>query len=202
MIKTIVFDLGGVVVGAFGKELIEYSSNQLGIEPGELRALMNKYEPELQMGKIDHIEFWKKILKDKDKGVPEDILKDLWLKPYIEKATINEDVITLIKELRRNYFVGCISNAQEPHNSYNKSRGLFDNFDLCLLSSEVGLRKPNKEIFELYLQKTKYLPKEMVFVDDEENLLMNAKNMGINTIHFNSINQLKFELSKLGLDFS
>jgi len=201
MIKTIIFDLGGVVVGSFGKELLENASKILEIDPTELRDSMTKYEPELQTGKIDHIEFWKKILKDKDKAVSDEILSDLWLKPYIEKATINQDVIDLITKLRKNYFVGCISNAQEPHNSYNRSRGLFDNFDLCLLSSEVGIRKPDKEIFELYISKTGFTPEEMVFIDDEENLLTNAKHMGIHTIHFTNVPNLQIELQKLNIRF-
>ena len=201
MIKTIIFDLGGVVVGSFGKELVENASKVLRIESTELRELMTKYEPELQTGKIDHIEFWKKILAEKKKDIPEEELKDLWLKPYMEKVTVNQDVINLITQLRKNYFVGCISNAQEPHNSYNRSRGLFDNFDLCLLSNEVGIRKPDKEIFELYLDQTGFSADETIFVDDEEELQINAKNMGVHIIHFTTVPDLKTKLQNLNISF-
>lgn len=190
-----------LVVGSFGKELVEYASKALDIGPLELRELMTKYEPDLQTGKIDHIEFWKKLLKDKNKDVADEILKDLWLKPYIEKATVNQDVVDLITRLRKNYFVGCISNAQEPHISYNKARGLFDNFDLCLLSSEVGIRKPDKEIFELYLDKTGFSADETIFIDDEKELVTNAKGMGIHTVHFTTVPNLKIELQKLKINF-
>lgn len=199
-IKTIIFDLGGVIVGSFGKELVEYASGKLGIEQEELRTLMNKHEPDLQTGKITHVEFWKKVLKDKNlPESSEEILASLWLDPYKEHAHINQEMINLADKLRSKYIVGVISNAQEPHNSYNQKRGLFEHFSPLVLSSEVGLRKPEKEIFELYLEKTKCKPQEAVFIDDEEKLLINARQLGIHIIHFQNTEQLKQELSFLGV---
>lgn len=195
MIKTIIFDLGGVIVGSFGKELIISASKKLKIKPIELRRLMNVYEPDLQIGKINHIEFWQKILKHKNLSIPISVLKTLWMEPYRKYAKIDRNAIKLIKKLRKNYIIGCISNAQEPHNSYNKERGLLKHFDVCLLSNEVGIRKPDKKIFKLYLNKAKHKPSETIFIDDEKKLLVNAEKMGIDTIHFKSVKQLREELA-------
>jgi epoxide hydrolase-like predicted phosphatase len=199
-IKSIAFDLGGVVVGAFGKQLVEYASEKLGINQEELRPLMNIYEPELQTGKIDHITFWKKILSHKNKEIADDVLATLWMIPYEQNALIDEKMVDLIKELRKKYIVGLISNAQEPHNTFNRKRGLFDLFDILILSSEAGIRKPEKEIFELYLQKVNLKPEEVVFVDDEEKLLVNVENVGIKPIHFQGIEKLKEDFKKLGIE--
>ena len=193
MIKTIIFDLGGVVVGSFGKELIANTSKKLGIKPLELRKLMDIYEPGLQTGKINHIEFWQKILKHKNLFVSVSVLKTLWMEPYKKYAKIDKDMIELIKKLKRNYVIGCISNISEPHTSYNRERQLFNYFDICILSDEAGIRKPDKKIFELYLNKAKCKPSEAIFIDDEKKLLPNAIKIGINTIHFKNIKQLKKE---------
>jgi putative hydrolase of the HAD superfamily len=199
MIKTIIFDLGGVVVAPFGNELLKNASQKLNIEADELRQLMNQYEIELQTGKIDHIEFWQKILRDKNLSVSEEVLQELWLEPYIENAKIDIEVLDLIKLLHQNYFIGCISNSQEPHNTYNRNRGLFEYFDLVLLSNEIGIRKPDKEIFELFLAKTNFKPEQTVFIDDEEKLLENARMMGINTIHFENAKRLELTLRNMGV---
>lgn len=196
MIKTIIFDLGGVVVSSFGKELVANASKKLGIKPDELRKLMNVYEPDLQTGKINHIEFLQKILKDKNLSIPVSILNTLWMNPYKKYAKINKNIIKLIKKLKKNYIIGCISNTHEAHNSYNRKRRLFDYFDIYLLSNQVGIRKPDKKIFELYLKKANYKPSEAIFIDDEEKLLINAKKLGIKTIHFKNIRQLKKELTQ------
>lgn len=199
-IKSIAFDLGGVVVGAFGKQLVENASKKLEIEQEELRKLMNVYEPELQTGKIDHVTFWKRILAHKNKQVSDEILATLWMDPYKENALIDEEMVSLIKKLREKYVIGLISNAQEPHNTYNKERGLFDLFDILILSSEVSIRKPEKEIFELYLKKVNLKPEEVAFIDDEEKLLVNVASVGIKPIHYQGIEKLKKDLKELGIE--
>ncbi|MFC1701062.1 HAD family hydrolase [Patescibacteria group bacterium] len=199
-IKTIIFDLGGVIINSFGKELIDYVSKELIIEQSELRDLMDKYEPDLQIGKITHVEFWEDILKEKRLSASKEILSKLWLIPYRKYAHINQKMINLVNKLKNDdYIVGIISNAQEPHNSYNRERGLFKYFNICILSSEVGIRKPDMEIFKLYLEKAECKPEEAIFIDDEEKLLINANKLGIHTIHFQNIEQLKKELISLDI---
>jgi glucose-1-phosphatase len=199
-IKSIVFDMGGVVVGPFlGDKLVEYASPRLGIREKELLDLIKIYEPDLQKGKFDHVTAWKKVLSHKNKKVSDRILKTLRLAPYKKAAPPNKDVVELINKLRKKYIVGLISNTQEPHVSYNRSLGLYDLFDICILSCEVGMRKPDKEIFELYMKKTGLKPKEIVFIDDEKKLLVNVKKLGITPIHFQGVEKLKNELNKLGV---
>lgn len=195
--KVIIFDLGGVVVSSFGKEFILNASKKLKISKKELRNLIKKYEPDLQKGRIDHIEFWNKILKDKKLNVSEKITKTLWIEPYKKYSKINKNVINLIKELKKDYIIGCISNSQEPHNTYNKKRGLFEYFSPCIISSQVGLRKPDKKIFQFFLKKAKCSPGGAIFIDDEKKLLVNANKLGIRTIHFKNYLQLKKDLNKI-----
>ncbi|MDP3965025.1 MAG: HAD-IA family hydrolase [bacterium] len=195
-IKTIIFDIGGVIVNSFGKELIDYTSGKLGIEQSRIRELMNRYEPSLQKGLISPTEFWKKIINENGSNVPSDnVLESLWIEPYVENVHIDEHMINLVKTLKNNYIVGCISNSIVPHTLYNKERELYSLFNPCLLSDEVHIRKPDKEIFELYLKMTKCEPHEAIFIDDEAPLLVNAQKMGMNTVVFQNIDQLKKELA-------
>ena len=79
-IKTIIFDIGGVIVNSFGKELLDNTSKQLNIELTELRELMDIYEPDLQKGLISDVDFWKKIINDKKVTAPSDnFLEKLWI---------------------------------------------------------------------------------------------------------------------------
>ncbi len=200
MIKSIVFDIGGVIVGSFGKELLEEASAMLLINSEELRKLMNKHEPELQKGKLWHVDFWKKICEEKSIRLPDDkILERLWLNSYEKKAIINDEMVSLIKNLRKNYLVGCISNIQEPHVTFNKKRGLFDLFQIRILSCEIGFRKPEKEIFLEYIKNANCKAHEIIFIDDEADKLETPKLLGITTIHFLNTTKLKEELTKQGV---
>lgn len=194
--KTIIFDLGGVVVNSLGLKLYDHCSKKLNIPVKKLAPVMEKYEPDLQIGKISHIQFWEKVIKDL-KIETKTNLEKLWLDPYKKHVKINKNMIKLIQQLKKKYIVGCISNTQEPHNTYNKNRGLLKHFNPCILSSEVKLRKPNKRIFQLYLKKAKVKPSEAVFIDDEAKNMKQAKKLGMKTITFKNITQLKSELKKL-----
>ena len=195
-IKTIIFDIGGVIVNSFGNELIDNASKHLQIKPSELRKFMDVYEPSLQKGLITEIDFWKKIINKKHSSVPPDsILKGLWIEIYEKTVKIDSEMIKFIKQLKKDYIIGCISNSIKSHTEFNRKRGLYKYFSSCILSDEVKIRKPDEKIFRLYLKKADCKPSEAIFIDDEKQLLVNAEKIGIHVIQFRNIKQLKKELA-------
>jgi epoxide hydrolase-like predicted phosphatase len=57
-------------------------------------------------------------------------------------------------------------------------------FDVVVISDEVGLRKPEPEIYELTAAKLGVRPEECVFVDDTKRNLVTAEELGMATVHF------------------
>ena len=47
------------------------------------------------------------------------------------------------------------------------------------LSHEIGLRKPNKEAFQIILEENKLKPNEVFFIDDSSQHIEEAKKLGI-----------------------
>ena len=97
--------------------------------------------------------------------------------------------INLLKELSKKYRIFLLSNTNEIHyHQYNKD--LIDQygFDLSSLfekayySHEIGMRKPDPEIFEFVLNDSKLIPAETIFIDDLNKNIDVANRMGINTI--------------------
>lgn len=76
-----------------------------------------------------------------------------------------EDILKWLK--LQGYFIGLISNC--PSNTRGKFHqlGIKDYFDTVILSFEVGLMKPSKEIFDLALQELKVKPSLAVMVGDK-----------------------------------
>ena len=63
--------------------------------------------------------------------------------------------------------LGLISNGRSPFQERNfDSLGISDLFDTVIVSEAVGLRKPDRAIFELALQKLAVEAKETIFVGD------------------------------------
>ena len=66
-----------------------------------------------------------------------------------------------------------------------------------VLSCEVGLIKPDKAIYERCLEGLQVTPSEALFVDDKEINVQAARALGITSIQFQSVGQLRDELVAL-----
>ena len=57
-------------------------------------------------------------------------------------------------------------------------------FDAVVISDQVGLRKPDPEIFNFTARQIGLPPSECLFVDDTEHNLPGAAELGMGTLHF------------------
>ena len=63
-------------------------------------------------------------------------------------------------------------------------------FDAVVFSCNVGVRKPNPNIYKIMLKKLNVQPQEAVLIDDREENIVGAKKVGINAILFVDKNHL------------
>ena len=66
-----------------------------------------------------------------------------------------------------------------------------------VLSCEIGLIKPDQAIYQHCLKRMDVAPAEALFIDDHEPNVQMARKLGIPSIQFNSVSQLRSELSRL-----
>jgi len=75
--------------------------------------------------------------------------------------------------------------------------GITDRFDTVVLSGEVGLRKPEPEIFRLSLDRLGVTADKCVFIDDMAHNLEAARVLGLTTVHHTDPDATVAELSDL-----
>ena len=75
-----------------------------------------------------------------------------------------------------------------------KALGVDGEFDEIINSSDIGLVKPNREIFSYVIDKFKLAAHEFLLIDDKAENVAAAESLGIPSIHFRSLDQLKKEL--------
>ena len=76
-------------------------------------------------------------------------------------------------------------------------------FDTVVISGEVGLRKPEPEIYLLTAKRLGLEPGDCVFVDDMEPNVEGAREIGMAAIHHTSYDETRRELeSLLGIDLT
>jgi len=75
----------------------------------------------------------------------------------------------------------------------------FEWFDGLVISGEVGLIKPDKAIFDLLLERAGYPARECLFIDDHDSNIRAARDLGFQTILFQSPQLLEEELRRIGI---
>jgi len=114
---------------------------------------------------------------------------------------VDEKLVAFIRSLRPKYRTGMISNAWSELRPWLKELRIADAFDHIVISSEVGLAKPDPRIFQLALDDLGISPQEAVFIDDFEVNIEAAGEIGMHAILFRNTEQTIAEIrSILGLN--
>ncbi|WP_228235764.1 HAD family hydrolase [Allomuricauda sp. M10] len=182
MIKNIIFDFGDVLINldkpATARAMLPYGFS--GITPG-LDGLFKDYEK----GLIESTEF----LNEVSSHFPDanrDYLIQAWnaiLLDFPEERLQFLEGLANEKEFR----LFLLSNTNDLHmesvrqqmgmNRYNRFK---NSFEVFYLSYEMGMRKPDEEIFQFVLDENGLVAEETFFVDDVQENTDAAANLGIN----------------------
>lgn len=191
--KAVGFDRTGVIVGETAVTFNTNVSNIIGVTVKEFITAYRKYNSDFNTGKITTLDLWKKVLHELNKEQCLEKVLNLVNKP----KEVNLDVINLIKELKNLKFkVGLLSNDKpEAAKIMREVEHLDTLFDVMCISSETGLIKPNKDAYFDFISKLEIKPNQLIFIDDSQLNLDNAKDLGVSVIlctnHADIRNQLK-----------
>ena len=72
-------------------------------------------------------------------------------------------------------------------------------FEGILISGEVGVNKPNRQIFEHLIERFGIEPATAIFIDDSSANVATAAALGFRAIQFTDAAALRLELVRLGL---
>lgn len=191
--KAIIFDFGGVIIN------IDFSLTHKAFQEIGVLDFEKQFSKSTQSGFFDYFEkgemspsdFRKEIKKYLTKNISDQELDDAWNKMLLD---IPSKRIEIIEKLKKKYKCVLLSNTNKIHYdkylsdfkrkyAYNDFENLFHQ---TFFSHEIGMRKPDSEIYKYVLEKLKLKPKEVLFIDDTEKNILKAKAMGWNTILWNN----------------
>lgn len=195
MIKAVIFDYGGVI-----KKPLSWWDDMgrvYGVSGEEAKKRTRLYYNLFQKGHIAEIQFWEKISRDFKKPVPKAfILEDK--KDYEESFYLYPEIVDFVKQLKDNGFkTAVMSNTMKDHVEVMRKNNGFNNFDVVVLSCEVGLIKPEKEIYLLTLDKLGVKAEESVFIDDKKRNILTAEKLGMKTVLAESSKQIISDIKKI-----
>ena len=201
MIKNIIFDFGGVIltdddIGFLfdNKELLDILKVDRSVlgpvwdknwkDVGENRLTIFEYYDVLQkelVGRSDH-EFSKRlfeIYKERTKTLP---------------------LYSLLPKLSSKYDLFALTNIFKEGLVFKRDKFKLDNyFKFIAASCDIGISKPNQEIFDYLIDKTNIDPKETIFVDDREKNVIKAQELGFVAIRYVNYNGILKFFRELGI---
>lgn len=182
-VRNVIFDVGGV--------LLEWNPTKILADfyaDPELRDLLRHslfQHPEwraLDRGELGESELIARV--GARTGRPHAELAQL-LAAARESLVIKADTVELLRSLRGKAGLYCLSNMSVPvYRQLRERHDFWEAFDGVVISGEVLLLKPEREIYEHLLRRFALLAQETVFIDDVAENIDGARAVGLKTIHF------------------
>lgn len=196
MIKTVIFDLGGVIVP------LDFQRGYAAIEPlcrcpaEEIPKrlgstdLMDRFE----IGQVEPEEFVQGMCKLLDLELDFEQFREVWGAIFPPNTLIPE---SLLEALRGRHRLLLLSNTNAIHFPYiRENYPLLRHFDHFVLSYEVGALKPAPEIYHEAIAHAGCRAEECFFIDDVAGNVEAARREGMDAAQFVSCEQLKKDLKE------
>ena len=188
-ISNIIFDLGGVILNIDPQLTVDafrnlgwndfYEENNQSLNKELFYNLENgNSSPEAFRDNVRHLIASQREDKEIDTA---------WTAMILD---IPADRIRYLEELKKDYRIFLLSNTNEIHRlkfhrNFEADFGysFYDLFERNFYSHEMGIRKPNPQIYLQALKEAELVPEETLFIDDMEENIESAKTTGMKVLH-------------------
>jgi putative hydrolase of the HAD superfamily len=193
-IHAVISDFGGVLTTPLIEGFAGFQ-DRTGIPAASLGSAMQTIADEdgahplyeLETGRLTEAEFMAKIANALEPVLGHRPEMHRFSEIYFEALQPNEPMIELMRDLRgRGYRMALLTNnVREWEPLWRSMLPVDDIFELIVDSAFVGMRKPEREIYELTLERLgEVAPPECVFIDDTDVNCDAARELGMSAVNF------------------
>jgi len=190
VIKNIIFDLGGVLMN------LDYNKTAAAFKALGYVDFDNMYSQfkadelfeKLETGRISEEDFYTVLKKVASKPITDEQIMQAWTAMLLD---FRAKSIASLPDLAKKYNLFLLSNTNSIH--VNAFRKIFEqqfghnrfeaNFAKAYYSNEIGMRKPNADVYEFVLQDSGLKAAETLLIDDTHINIVAATALGLHT-HF------------------
>jgi putative hydrolase of the HAD superfamily len=196
MIKTVIFDLGGVLVRTENRQPRQKLAEKYGMSYQELSDLVYRTESAklATIGNVSAEDHQQTILKNLN--LPLDSFS-AFEDEFWGGDRLDSHLVEFIQSLRGEYKTVLLSNAWDNLRPLLKGLWKIDSvFDHIFISAELGLAKPDPEIYKVVIDSLDQDPSELIFIDDFIENVKAAREANLNAIHFRNRDQALADLAE------
>ncbi|HEX4735909.1 MAG TPA: HAD family phosphatase [Thermoleophilaceae bacterium] len=199
-IRAVISDFGGVLTNPLWEAFAAWNE-RAGADPGVLGMALQRAAEErgehplyaLEKGELTEAEFTAVVQAQ----LPGDIRLDGFREVYFAHLHPNEPMIELMRELRgRGLRMAMLTNnVREWEPLWRAKLPVDEIFEVVVDSAFVGMRKPQRDIYELTLDRLGDVrAEECLFVDDVDVNCAMATELGMTAVHYRDPEQAIAEI--------
>ncbi len=200
MVKTVVFDLGGVLFTEGKSVAVETLSTKYGYDKNLIMGLLTSAPSvDLRKGLISDDDFWTWAQHELPEAYDAEIIKKQWYDGY----TLDDEIFSLLKDLRANYTIAAFSGNIKSRIEYLDKKYRFRRYlHKEIYSFDHQLDKPQQAFARVMLKEIDCRPDEIVYIDDEAAAAAAAQALGVSVIVYSQgkIKNLERRLVQLGVN--
>ena len=192
-IEAVISDFGGVLTSPLLDSFMAFQ-NSSGISLEELGSAMGSLTHdvgtnplfELETGRMTERRFLDLLSSQLTSQLGRDVTLHGFGERYFEHLHPNEPMIGYMRELRaRGYKLAiCTNNVREWEQRWRSKLPVDEIFDVVVDSAFVGVRKPDRRIYEITLERLGVEAQSALFIDDFEINCTAASELGMTSVWF------------------
>ena len=210
-ITTVISDFGGVLTTPLVQSFAAVQ-DETGIPFEELAKAMARIQEEdgrhplfeLETGRLTEADFLRKLGEALEPALGHRPELHRFSEIYFDALHPNEPMIDLIREVKEQGHRTALltNNVREWEPLWRTMLPVDEIFEVVVDSGFVGCRKPDREIYELTLERLGGTdPKQCLFIDDTNVNCDAARELGMSAVHYRDYEQAIGEIrSALRLD--
>lgn len=199
MLKTIIFDMGNVLVHFSHDRMCNQIGALCGQCGGDIQRILidSGLQWDFERGRMSpqelHLQVAELLGQELDYDAVRVAASDIFL--------LNEPLVPVIDELRRQgHRLVLLSNTSEWHFEYIWERfDVLQRLDAHVLSCRVGAIKPEPAIYEAILKEIRCAPHEAFYTDDIAKYVETGRTYGLHADVFTDVPALRGHLAKHGV---
>jgi putative hydrolase of the HAD superfamily len=189
-VKAVIFDLDDTLLNR--NKTFDLYCDYL-IDTFFPKDIYNKENIKLNMknldknGYEDRNIFYRKIIENWNLKSSVNELEENWFDQFDKFSVPECKLIEILNYLNKKYKLAIITNGSSiMQNKKIDALGIRKYFNEIIISNDVGIKKPNKEIFILACDRLKIIPSEVVYIGDNFDIdILGATNAGLKAIWIN-----------------
>jgi putative hydrolase of the HAD superfamily len=203
---AIIFDLGNVIIDIDYKETLKEFNKLSNTDFSKIVSFEKQHElfDLFETGHVTSAEFRNELKQFLKPDVTDAEIDNAWNAIFIGFPKHKIELLKTLKQTNRIYALSNINKIHEDEIDRIAVRdfganAFADFFHHAYYSHIVGFRKPHKEIYELVLKSESLNPARTFFVDDKEENVLAAKQLGIQAYQLGERHLLNELLTEAGV---